>query len=47
MLLKSERAKSRMRIHGEHLLRGSVRKKRNCDRDQASHEVRIAIAAVV
>ena len=47
MLLKAEGAKSGMRIYGQHLLRGSVRKKRNCDRDQASHEVRIAIAAVV
>lgn len=47
MLLKAEGAKSGVRIDGQRLLRGSVGKKRNCDCDQASHEVRIAIPAVV
>ena len=46
-MLKPEGAKSGVRIHRQRLLRSSVGKKRDCNRDQASHEVRIAIAAVV
>jgi hypothetical protein len=47
MLLKSERAKSRDRIHGQNLLRRPVGKKCNRNGDQPSHQVRVAVPAVV
>ena len=47
MLLKAERAKGGDRVHGKNLLRRAIGIKRDRNRDQASDEVRVAVAAVV
>jgi hypothetical protein len=47
MLLKAELAEGFMRIDGQDLLRSAIGKKRNGNRDQAAHQMRVAVAAIV
>ena len=46
MLLKAERAKGALCVNSKDLFRRSIGKKRDRDRDQAAHEVGIAVAAI-
>src|ERR1700722_10375244 len=47
MLLETQLAKGGVCIHGKDLLRRAIGKQRDCNGDQSSHEVGVAIAAVV
>ena len=47
MLLEAQRAKGPQGVDGENLLRRSIGEKRDRERDQPAHNVRVAVAAIV
>ncbi len=47
MLLEAQRAKGAQGVDGENLLRRSIGEKRDRERDQPAHNVRVAVAAIV
>jgi len=47
MLLEAQRAEGAQGVDGENLLRRSIGQKRNRDRNQSAHKVRVAVAAIM